>query len=387
MYFCIRFMNRTIRLILLSAMLLCPLSGFSQEVDTLPCEAATDTVARKNIFVSTWQWFSRWRERAQASGFNPGFVSYPKEHPWLAKIYSNMSMDNNVLHMPNVMNMGYCDVYSTTGFRSKLSAGLYYRGWGLGFGKNLSNHSDAEISLTSYGRVVGFELKLSYTASLKSSLRWVSNDGTSWYGNPFEGSVRGPEHFIMELNTYYVFNNKKFSYGAALSQTAWQTKSAGSVIAGLAFQGAILTYDSTLFSRLYFADTMELITSNLLFGVGYAYNWVHGGGKWMIHASVLPMVRHTSARNMDINPIGDIDEWREESRMYYNERMEEARRFSQEHMWSVSAIVRLAFFWNINERWVTGAIFSASGYREGSPKELNLLVYRWQGYLYGGFRF
>ena len=177
------------------------------------------------------------------------------------------------------------------------------------------------------------------------------------------------------------------SYGAALSQTAWQTQSAGSVIAGVGYQGAIINYDSTLFSALYYADTMELLTSNFLFGAGYAYNWVHDGGKWMIHASILPMARYTNRRVMDIKPMGNMDEWSEESRTYFNQRMDDARRFSEEHMWSVTAIVRLAFFWNISDRWVTGAIATTSGYREGNPKNLNLLVYRWQAYLYGGFRF
>ena len=90
---------------------------------------------------------------------------------------------------------------------------------------------------------------------------------------------------------------------------------------------------------------------------------------------------------MDIKPMGNMDEWSEESRTYFNQRMDDARRFSEEHMWSVTAIVRLAFFWNISDRWVTGAIATTSGYREGNPKNLNLLVYRWQAYLYGGFRF
>ena len=39
------------------------------------------------------------------------------------------------------------------------------------------------------------------------------------------------------------------------------------------------------------------------------------------------------------------------------------RRFSEEHMWSLTAIVRLAFFWNISDRWVTGAIAEGREHR------------------------
>lgn len=377
-------MKRLYLIILLIFIMLCPSYGYAQQVDSV----SNDTVPTTKKSLNIVQRFSRWRDRAQTSGFDSGYVAYPVNYRWQAKIYNDLSIDNCILHMPHVMNAGYCDVYSSTGMRDKISAGLYFRGWGLGFGKSLTKkRPDLNLSLSTYGRKIGFELKLMYNTALQSAMRWVSPDTTTWYGNPLEGGVVGPEHIVLELNTYYIFNNKKFSYNAALSQFTWQSKSAGSVIAGLSFQANYLGYDNTLFANLYYADTMQLLTRNLLFGLGYAYNWVYGKGKWMLHASLMPMLRHSHYRRVTMHPMSSIDIWKEDSREYYYQSLAELERFAYEHVWSISAIARLAFLWNISERWVAGLVGNASGYSDGGSGGLNVIAYNWNVYLHFGFRF
>ena len=85
--------------------------------------------------------------------------------------------------------------------------------------------------------------------------------------------MKGPELILLELNTYYVFNNKKFSYASALSQTTWQKKSAGSVIAGASIFASYLGFDHDFFGQIqfptpYYADTLNVLSWNLLVGVG-----------------------------------------------------------------------------------------------------------------------
>lgn len=46
---------------------------------------------------------------------------------------------------------------------------------------------------------------------------------------------------IRGLNLYYIFNNRKFSYPAAFSQSTNQRRNAGSFIAGFPFQNTILS--------------------------------------------------------------------------------------------------------------------------------------------------
>ena len=115
----------------------------------------------------------------------------------MVKAYSNMSLTYQAMHLPNIVANDYLSIYNTTGFSSKAAIGVYYRGWGLGFGPRLFNKSDLYFDLSSYGRVAGFELKLDYHESLHSKMAWKNADGQRRFI-----SLQGPELIMLELNTY-----------------------------------------------------------------------------------------------------------------------------------------------------------------------------------------
>lgn len=380
-------MKKSIAIILLTATLIVPLHATAQGDSLSITQQQIDSSSRRNFFTSTWQWFSRWRERAQTSGFDKGYVSYPKGHPWMVKAYSKMSLTYQAMHLPNIVANDYLSIYNTTGLASKAALGIYYRGWGLGFGPSLFNKSDLYFDLSSYGRVVGFELKLDYHTSLHSRMAWKEADDQKRYR-----SLQGPELIMLELNTYYVFNNKKFSYGSALSQTAWQTRSAGSVIAGFSYLASYTGYDHDFFLQLddispYRADTMHLLSHSLSLGVGYAYNWVWGEGKWMLHASFLPMLRWSHVKDIRISPNGDISQWPETYRNYFIEKTNEIQSNDRHQRWALSGMLRLAFFWNIDNHWVLGAIGSCMDYRDSFRDGLHLSTIDATLRVYLGFRF
>lgn len=83
-------------------------------------------------------------------------------------------------------------------------------------------------------------------------------------------------HPDVKMNMYggtlqYVFNNKKFSYNAAMNQTEKQLKSAGSILAGVSlFYSKVQTDTTVIFEKL------TANHENLQFGFsgGYAYTWV-----------------------------------------------------------------------------------------------------------------
>ena len=98
-----------------------------------------------------------------------------------------------------------------------------------------------------------------------------------------------PNGFVTQANFflsgYYVFNNHRFSYPAAFTQSYIQKRSAGSFIAGanLGF-GQLTLGDSTQGTELY-------QVTNLFFslGVGYGYNFVLPH-HWLLHLSALPYI-------------------------------------------------------------------------------------------------
>lgn len=82
------------------------------------------------------------------------------------------------------------------------------------------------------------------------------------------------------LNLYYIFNNRRFSYPAAFSQSTNQRKSTGSMIAGFSVSTHNLDFDYTQLPAL-ILETMNadmkveyIKYTNISLNFGYAYNWV-----------------------------------------------------------------------------------------------------------------
>ena len=85
---------------------------------------------------------------------------------------------------------------------------------------------------------------------------------------------------IRGLNLYYIFNNRKFSYPAAFSQSTNQHRNAGSFIAGFSISKHNLEFDYTELPD-FILETMNpgmkvnnIKYTNANISFGYAYNWV-----------------------------------------------------------------------------------------------------------------
>ena len=82
------------------------------------------------------------------------------------------------------------------------------------------------------------------------------------------------------LNLYYIFNNRRFSYPAAFSQSTNQRRNAGSFIAGFSVSTHNLNFDYTKLPEI-IQETMNpgmkvkhIKYTNISLNAGYAYNWV-----------------------------------------------------------------------------------------------------------------
>ena len=85
---------------------------------------------------------------------------------------------------------------------------------------------------------------------------------------------------IKGLNLYYIFNNRKFSYPAAFSQSTNQRRNAGTFIAGFSISKHHLNFDYTALPG-FIQDAMNpamkvknIKYTNANISFGYAYNWV-----------------------------------------------------------------------------------------------------------------
>lgn len=160
--------------------------------------------------------------------------------------------------------------------KATLSLGVSYLGLSLSVAVNpaklMGKYHDYELNFNSYGRRFGFDVVYHDAKNFKG---WHDQDGMERIELPDDKlSVK-----TLNVNAYYVFNSRRFSYPAAFSQSYIQRRSAGSFLLAASGMGQRATLD--------WNQGMELKMTNIGLGAGYGYNYVPGRG-WLLHISALP---------------------------------------------------------------------------------------------------
>ena len=164
----------------------------------------------------------------------------------------------------------------------KLSLGANYKGLAAAISLNPANlrgkNNDYEFNLNYYNN--RFCVEASYQMS-KTMAGDVSSGDVSYHLG--HGGLKTR---LLTITGCYVFNHKRFSFPAALSQTYIQKRSAGSWLAGFSYQGG--TFKST-------DDAPDAMPKTRIhvgyFGIGggYGYNFVLHR-KWLLHLSAMPTI-------------------------------------------------------------------------------------------------
>ena len=160
--------------------------------------------------------------------------------------------------------------------KSTLSVGVSYLGLSLSMAVNpaklMGKYRDFELNFNSYGRRFGFDV-----------IYQDAKNFTGWHDHEGMERIELPDGMLsvktLNLNAFYVFNSRRFSYPAAFSQSYIQRRSAGSFLlaASAISQRASLDWD----------EDMQLKMTNLGHGAGYGYNYVPRQA-WLLHLSALP---------------------------------------------------------------------------------------------------
>lgn len=160
----------------------------------------------------------------------------------------------------------------TADCRGTLSMAVAYRGLGLGVAVNPAKFAgkckDFEYNLNSYSNHYGFDV--------------VFLSSKTYHGYKAADAERIDIHKgqisqnALNLNFYYAFNYRRFSFPAAFSQSYIQKRSAGSWMIGASFDG----------SKTELND-MTIRLNEFAVGAGYAYNLV-AFSHWLFHLSALP---------------------------------------------------------------------------------------------------
>lgn len=160
----------------------------------------------------------------------------------------------------------------TADCRGTLSMAVAYRGLGLGVAVNPAKFAgkckDFEYNLNSYSNRYGFDVVF---LSSKTYHGYKASDAERI--DIRKGQI---SQNALNLNFYYAFNYRRFSFPAAFSQSYIQKRSAGSWMIGASFDG----------SKTELND-MTIRLNEFAVGAGYAYNLVIAR-HWLCHLSALP---------------------------------------------------------------------------------------------------
>ena len=218
------------------------------------------------------------------------YIMRPEE-TWLVKARVNVSGSFVIVKQHSDSNEGRGRLRSN--YKTTLSVGVSYRGLtaGLAFNPDMlrGRKRDFEFNLNSYSNRYGLDLM--FLASKTMS-------GNTYFGNEKVFVGEGDMQMnLLNVNGYYAFNSKRFSYPAAFSQSYVQKRSAGSWLAGFSYMGgSVKTTDSKPDGM---PDT-RIYLGHFALGGGYGYNWIINK-RMLVHASALPTLVVLNRNNIKLN--------------------------------------------------------------------------------------
>ena len=237
-------------------------------------------------------------------------------------------------------------------YKSTLSVSANYLGVSLSLSLNpaklLGKYNDFELNINSYNNRWGFDF-----------IYQDASNFTGWHEEEGQQRIELPPEVLtmktLNVNAYYAFNHRRFSYPAAFTQSYIQRRSAGSFLLAVSGQGQHSetkgNYESVL------------KVTNIGIGGGYGYNWVPSH-RWLIHISSLPTFTVYSKTSLTVN----------------NERTPLKYHFPEVIITARGAIVRQ--FTN----WFMGATMVFNFTNIGDRDQLSVMNNKWRARFFVGFR-
>ena len=216
------------------------------------------------------------------------YISRPMTK-WTLKARYNLS--GTKIEAEGVENGRHFRSELTADNKSTLSVAVSYLGFSVSAALNpaklMGKYNDYEVNINSYGNRFGWDF-----------IYQDARNFTGWHDHEGVGRIELPADMLsvktLNLNAYYAFNGRRFSYPAAFSQSYIQRRSAGSLLLAASGMAQHATLDWLL--------KTELKMTNIGIGAGYGYNYVPARG-WLLHLSALPTFMVSSHTSMTFGGI------------------------------------------------------------------------------------
>ena len=164
----------------------------------------------------------------------------------------------------------------TADYKSTLSVGVSYLGFSLSAALNpaklVGKYRDFELNFNSYGRHFGYDI-----------IFQDAHNFTGWHDMEGMDRIELPANMLsvrtLNLNGFYIFNGRRFSFPAAFTQSYIQRRSSGSFLVAVSGMGQHTT--------LKWEQETQIKMTNIGIGGGYGYNYVPSQD-WLLHISATP---------------------------------------------------------------------------------------------------
>ena len=227
-------------------------------------------------------------DSSAVSSIDRNWIEQPKQQ---LAIEARTTLNQSKLRMETTWEEDNFTLVSKSNNGFSTSAGLWlgYRGYGLGFSKELGRTTGSTFSFGAMGGRFGLNLRIS---SYKSDMPDIYMNGEQVTGrNISDDRLEDPinvRNFF--LDGYYMLNGKHFSYSAAYDNSLIQRRSAGSIVIGGMYFHSRVDYsaDSNWLLTALMKDVGMVKFTQGSIGMGYAYNWVPARGL-LVNAMAMPM--------------------------------------------------------------------------------------------------
>ena len=242
-----------------------------------------DKVVRKRIdSLITARYFS--------GDYDTAYIGRPRERLTL-KLRGNLSGSNFDIDRRIEGAVGRSRL--GTDHKATISIGANYRGITVGLALNPASLSgrnkDYELNLNAYTNRYGIDVIYQASKTLSGNMTF---NGTDLFLEKGMADMQ-----VLNINGYWAFSGRRFSYPAAFTQSYVQKRSAGSWLVGFSYMGGRLKTTDKKFEG---APDFRVFVGHFALGGGYGYNlMLHK--RLLLHLSVLPNLVVLNLNNIRID--------------------------------------------------------------------------------------
>ena len=242
-----------------------------------------DKVVRKRIdSLITARYFS--------GDYDTAYIGRPRERLTL-KLRGNLSGSNFDIDRRIEGAVGRSRL--GTDHKATISIGANYRGITAGLALNPASLSgrnkDYELNLNAYTNRYGIDVIYQASKTLSGNMTFNGSDLFLEKGMA--------DMQVLNINGYWAFSGRRFSYPAAFTQSYVQKRSAGSWLVGFSYMGGRLKTTDKKFEG---APDFRVFVGHFALGGGYGYNlMLHK--RLLLHLSVLPNLVVLNLNNIRID--------------------------------------------------------------------------------------